>query len=236
VGRDGLRAGELCATIGQDLIELGRRGVIAALLALEKLSVEAEILLPVQLITQGEQPIVTAPATIPAVSRRYTLGVALGDYETNAGYRKIRDGVQSAAAEADAELILVGHHETRALEQAAAVKEMLARGIDALILVPINEYTLAPVAQRALQRGIPVVSLDQPMSGVEVTAYVGANNRDGGRLAARFLGGRLGGQGRVAAIYSDLYTARQRAQGLMEEVAAHFPNISSFISGAISRL
>ena len=226
LGRDGLRAGKLCATVGQDLGELGRRGVIAALQALQKLPIGAEILLPVQLIIEGDQPIVTVPATIPAVSRRYTLGVALGDYETNAGYREIRDGVQSAAAEAGVELILAGHHETQALEQAAAVKEMLNAGIDALILVPLNEYTLAPVAQRALQQGIPVVSMDQPMAVVEVTAHVGADNRGGGRLAARFLGQQMGGRGDVAVIYSDLYTARQRAQGFSEEIASSFPRMS----------
>ena len=226
LGRDGLRTGKLCATVGQDLGELGRRGVIAALQALQGRSMGAEILLPVQLITEGDQSIVTAPASMPAVGRRCTLGVALGDYETNAGYREIRDGVQRAAAEAGIELILVGHHETRALEQAAAVKEMLAAGIDALILVPLNEYTLASVAQRALQRGIPVVSMDQPMAGVEVTAHVGADNRGGGRLAARFLGHQLDGRGLVAVIYSDLYTARERAQGFSEEIAANFPHMS----------
>ena len=225
LGRAGLRAGKLCATVGQDLHELGRRGVIAALQALEGRPMGAEILLPVQLITEADQLILTDPATMPAVSRRYNLGVALGDYETNAGYREIRDGVQRAAAEAGVELNLVGHHETRALEQAAAVEAMLAAEVDALILVPLNEYTLSPVVQRALQRGIPVVTLDQQMGGAEVTAHVGADNREGGRLAARFLARRLGGRGRVGVVYSDLHTARQRAQGFEEEIGASFPDM-----------
>ena len=225
LGRAGLRADKLCATVGQDLNELGRRGVIAALQALEGRPMGAEILLPVQLITEDDQPVLTDPATMPAVRRRYTLGVALGDYETNAGYREIRDGVQRAAAEAGVELTLVGHHETQAQEQAAAVEAMITAKVDALILVPLNEYTLSPAAQRALQRGIPVVALDQQMGGVEVTAHVGADNRDGGRLAARFLAHRLGGRGRVGVIYSDLYTARQRAQGFEEEIVARFPDM-----------
>ena len=225
LGRAGLRAGKLCATVGQDLHELGRRGVIAALQALEGRPIGAEILLPVQLITEADQLILTDPAAMPAVSRRYNLGVALGDYETNAGYREIRDGVQRAAAEAGVELNLVGHHETRALEQAAAVEAMLAAEVDALILVPVNEYTLSPVVQRALQRGIPVVTLDQQMGGAEVTAHVGADNREGGRLAARFLARRLGGRGRVGVVYSDLHTARQRAQGFEEEIGASFPDM-----------
>ena len=140
-----------------------------------------------QLITEADRPIVTDPAPMPAVSRRYTLGVALGDYETNAGYRQIRDGVQRAAAEAGVELILVGHHETRAMEQAAAVEAMLASEVDALILVPLNEYTLSPVAQRAVQQGHTGRGARPADGGVEVTAHVGADNRDGGRLAARFL-------------------------------------------------
>ncbi len=226
LGRTGLRAGKLHATIGQDLNELGRRSVIAAVGALEGLPIEAEVLLPVQLITEADRPIVTEPAAMPPASRRYTLGVALGDYETNAGYRQIRDGVQMAAEEAGVELLLVGHHETRAIEQAAAVEEMLAAGVDALVLVPLNEYTLSPVAQRALEQGIPVVALDQQMAGVKVTAHVGADNRGGGRLAARFLGDRLGGRGRVGVIYSDLFTARQRAQGFEEEIAASFPDMA----------
>ncbi len=225
LGRAGLRAGKLCATVGQDLNELGRRGVIAALQALEGLPTGAEILLPVKLVTEDDQPIVTDPAIMPTASRRYTLGVGLGDYETNVGYREIRDGVQRAAAEAGVEVILVGHHETRALEQAAAVEAMLAADVDALILVPLNEYTLSPVVQRARQRGIPVVSLDQQIAGVGVTAHVGADNRAGGRLAARFLADRLGNRGRVGVIYSDLHTARQRAQGFNEEIAVGFPDM-----------
>ena len=225
LGRAGLRADKLGATVGQDLHELGRRGVITALQALEGRPMGAEILLPVQLITEADELILTDPATMPAVSRQYTLGVALGDYETNAGYREIRDGVQRAAAEAGVELNLVGHHETQALEQAAAVEAMLAAEVDALILVPLNEYTLSPVVQRALQRGMPVVALDQQMGGVEVTAHVSADNREGGRLAARFLAHRLGGQGRVGVIYSDLYTACQRAQGFEEEIGASFPDM-----------
>ena len=105
------------------------------------------------------------------------------------------------------------------------MEAMLAAEVDALILVPLNEYTLSPVVQRALQRGMPVVALDQQMSGVEITAHVGTDDRDGGRLAARFLAHRLGERGRVGVIYSDLYTARQHAQGFEEEIAARFPDI-----------
>jgi PAS domain S-box-containing protein len=224
-GRAGLRSGQLRATVGQDLVELGRGGVIAALQRLEGRPAEAEILLPVQLITRADQPIAIDPAAMPVPNRRYLLGVALGDYETNAGYREIRDGVQQAAAEAGVDLILVGHHETRALEQAEAVEAMLAARVDALVLVPLNEYTLSPLVQRAQQQGIPVVSLDQRMGGVEVSAHVGADNRGGGRLAARFLGNQLGGRGRVGVIYSDVYTARQRAQGFEEELSTSFPDM-----------
>ena len=62
-----------------------------------------------------------------------------------------------APAEAGAELVLVGHHETKAQEQAAAVEAMLAAEVNALILVPLNEYTLSPVVRRARERGIPVM-------------------------------------------------------------------------------
>jgi PAS domain S-box-containing protein len=225
-GRDGLASGSLAATVGQDLIELGRLSIIAALQALEGLPLGPEVLLHVQLITEFDQPTETQPTPTPEISRRYKIGVALGDYEMNAGYREIRDGVLAAAGEAGVDVVLVGHHETKVLEQAAAVEAMIAKTIDALIVVPLNEYTLSPVVQRALAHNIPVVSLDQQMAGVRTTAHVGADNREGGRLAARYLAEKLGGRGRIGVIYSDLYTARQRAQGFSEEIGAHFPEMS----------
>jgi len=200
--------------------------VIAALCALEGLPIGPETSVPVRLITSDAQDRTLAALGVPVVHRRYTLGVALGDFEVNAGYRAIRDGILQAAQEAGVDVSVIGHHETQSQEQAAAVEKMLSQGVDALILVPMNEYTLSPVAQQALDRGIPVISLDQQMAGVEATAYVGSDNLGGGRVAAAFIAERLGGTGRVGMISSDMFTARQRRQGFEEEMAASYPGIS----------
>jgi PAS domain S-box-containing protein len=225
-GLEGLRSGQLAATVAQHLVELGRRGVITALHSLEGLPIGQGTSVPVQLITTQMPDGAFEALEAPAVSRRYTLGVALGDFEVNAGYRAIKDGVLQAAQEAGVEVLLVGHHETQTLEQAAAVERMLEYGVDALVLIPLNEHTLSPVAQRALDAGTPVIELDQRMAGVEPTAHVGSDNLGGGRAAAEFVAEQLGGTGRVAVIYSDMFTARQRRQGFEEEMAARFPGIT----------
>jgi signal transduction histidine kinase/ABC-type sugar transport system substrate-binding protein/DNA-binding response OmpR family regulator len=225
-GLAGLHSGKIAATVAQHLAEIGRRGVIAALHALEDLPIGPETSVPVHLITPETEGVTVDALEVPKVSRRYTLGVALGDFEANVGYRDMRDGVLQAAEEAGIDVILTGHHETLAQEQAAAVEEMIERGVDGLVVIPLNEHTLSPVAQRALDSGIPVIALDQQMAEVEVTAHVSSDNLGGGRLAASLIGQRLGGKGRVAVIYSDMFTARQRKQGFVEEMAASFPGIS----------
>jgi len=103
---------------------------------------------------------------------------------------------------------VIGHHETQSQEQAAAVEKMLSK--EWMPICPMNEYTLSPVAQQALDRGIPVIPRSQ-MAGVR-RQPMWARYLGGRRVAAAFIAERLGGTaGRM--ISSDMFTARQRRQG-----------------------
>jgi ribose transport system substrate-binding protein len=96
---------------------------------------------------------------------------------------------------------MVSHHEVQAHEQAAAIEKMVEQGVDGLIVVPVSEAVAAPAVHRARARGLPVVTLDQHLADVPVTAHIASDNLAGGRLAASFVGQRLDGSGRAGIIY-----------------------------------
>lgn len=86
-------------------------------------------------------------------------------------------------------------------KQDADVDDLIARGIDVLLLTPLTAEALTPAAQRALDAGIPVITLDRAVD-IEVTQHIGADNKLIGRTAAEFIAETLfeGQGGRIIEI------------------------------------
>jgi ribose transport system substrate-binding protein len=94
----------------------------------------------------------------------------------------------------DAEVV-VTDGQGDAAKQSADVDDLIAQGVDVLLLTPLTAEELTPAAQRALDAGIPVITLDRSVNA-EVTQHIGADNKLIGRTAAQFVGETLlGGEG-----------------------------------------
>ena len=94
----------------------------------------------------------------------------------------------------DAEIIVTDAQGDEA-KQDSDVDDLIARGIDVLLLTPLSAEALTPAAERALDAGIPVITLDREVD-VEVTQHIGADNKLIGRTAAQFIAETLfGGEG-----------------------------------------
>jgi ribose transport system substrate-binding protein len=80
-------------------------------------------------------------------------------------------------------------------KQSADVDDLITQGVDVLLLTPLTADELTPAAQRALDAGIPVITLDRAVS-IDVTQHIGADNKLIGRAAAEFVSQTLlGGEG-----------------------------------------
>lgn len=86
-------------------------------------------------------------------------------------------------------------------KQDADVDDLIARGVDVLLLTPLTADALTPAAERALDAGIPVITLDRAVN-VAVTQHIGADNKLIGRTAAEFIAETLfnGEGGRIIEI------------------------------------
>ena len=100
----------------------------------------------------------------------------------------------------DAEIIVTDAAGDEA-KQDADVDDLIARGIDVLLLTPLSAEALTPAAERALDAGIPVITLDREVD-VEVTQHIGADNKLIGETAAQFIAETLfeGNGGKVIEI------------------------------------
>jgi len=107
-----------------------------------------------------------------------------------------------------------------AATQTGQVDDLIARGIDVLVLSPADAAALAAAADRAKAAGIKVIASDRNV-GTEVTTYIGADNVDTGLVAGQYAVKLLGGKGNVIELAGSLGASPtiDRAKGFRDAVA-----------------
>jgi D-xylose transport system substrate-binding protein len=63
-------------------------------------------------------------------------------------------------------------------------KQMLEKGIDALVIFPVNLNTSAAIIRAAHEKGVPTIAYESLIQNCELDYYISADNKKGGRLMA----------------------------------------------------
>lgn len=124
--------------------------------------------------------------------------------------------------------------------QVSLVEQMIARGVDAIVIAPADSEALVPVLKRAKEAGIVVINIDNKLdagtlkrAGVHIP-YVGPNNRKGARMVGERLAEELSRGDEVAILEGipTAFNAQQRLQGFTEAMNASGMEIVDVQSGA----
>ena len=134
------------------------------------------------------------------------------------------------------ELIINGiKDESDLTQQVSLIEQMIALGVDVIVLAPADSKALIPVVRRALNRGIVVVNIDNRLdaelladAGIYVP-FVGPDNREGARMVGDYLAATLNAGDEVAIIggISTAFNAQQRQLGFEQAMNAAGANIVS---------
>lgn len=110
-------------------------------------------------------------------------------------------GAQAAAKQFGVELLFVGPSaETEVDKQIDIVENLLTRGVDAIGISPCDGKALTATIDRAIAKGVPVVTVDSDAPKSKRLAYIGTDNEKGGELAGQQLAKLMGGKGKVLII------------------------------------
>jgi ribose transport system substrate-binding protein len=113
-------------------------------------------------------------------------------------------------------------------QQVQVVENFIGRQVRGIVLAPLDNRALVAPVEEAVGAGIPVVIIDSGLDTKELSSFIATNNREGGRIAARRLGGLLGGKGRVIllryAVGSN--STEEREAGFLEVMGREFPGIA----------
>jgi len=107
-----------------------------------------------------------------------------------------------------------------AARQMSIIEDFIVKGVDGVLMSPIGADALVPAVESLNQAKIPVATVDRKVNGGNVLVHVGADNVEGGRVAARYLIQKLGGQGNVIELEGTpgASPAIDRKKGFEEEL------------------
>ncbi|MFQ3659983.1 MAG: D-ribose ABC transporter substrate-binding protein [Anaerolineae bacterium] len=203
-----VRAGTLAATVAQQPALMGSLGVETAVKALNGETVETFI--PVSL----------------RIVQNITLGVSISRL-SNPFFISLVEGAQAVADEIGAELIVVDAADNPSTE-AANIEDLIAQGVDAILINPTDSDAVVPSVAAANAAGIPVFTIDRSANGGEIVSHIASDNVAGGALAAEYLCSALGGSGNVVELEGIPGTsaARDRGAGFNAYMAENCPGVT----------
>jgi ribose transport system substrate-binding protein len=89
------------------------------------------------------------------------------------------------------------------------ITDCVVRGVDAILVVPIDDPAVAEAVKAAQDAGVPVVAFHEPLQGTDVTAYVGTDVCQKGSQLADWLIANVPTESRVIALGDEGTHGRQ---------------------------
>jgi ribose transport system substrate-binding protein len=139
------------------------------------------------------------------------------------------EGAQAAADAAGVKLTIVSE-EFSPQTGAEQLDSCVARGVDGILLWPLDDNSYLPGLLKAEQEGIPVVAIDTT-TGEEsmalIESFVGADKYDQGKISAQQLEKALGGEGGIVILAGQAGNGTEiaRTGGFMDELEATGSNL-----------
>lgn len=170
----------------------------------------------------------TAAAAGNATAKRPVVAV-IPKGTTHEFWKTVHAGAVKAGREEDAEIIWQGPaKEDDRKGQIEVVQNFTGRGIDAMVLAPLDETALARPVEAAAKRGIKVVVIDSDLKSKSMSSFVATDNFAAGRLAAKRMSEILpqGGKVVVMRYLEGSASNSNRENGFLEGLREFAPKCS----------
>ncbi len=84
--------------------------------------------------------------------------------------------------------LLVSDGQNKTPKQTADVEAAIIKGVDGIIISPIDAVAMAPALQQAVDAKVPVITIDRRVEGVPgIVAHIGADNVKGGEAQGNLI-------------------------------------------------
>jgi len=169
----------------------------------------------------------TLAVTAPAMAKEYTIATVV----KIAGiqwFNRMEEGVKKFAADTGNNAFQVGPAQADPQQQVALIEDMIAKGVDALAVIPMSPESVEPVLKRAREAGITVITHEaasEKNTSYDLEAF---RNTDFGVNLMKHMAKCMGETGEYAVFVGSLtsQTHNQWVDGAIAYQKANYPNMT----------
>ncbi len=139
----------------------------------------------------------------------------------------VKAGAEQAGKELGVKIVWQGTaKETEIEQQINIVQDMINRGVSAIVLAASDANALVGIVETAVNKGIPVITIDSGVNSDKPLSFVATDNVAGAKIAADTLAKLIGEEGEVGLIpfVAGAATSEMRERGFKEGISK-YPNI-----------
>jgi LacI family transcriptional regulator len=154
-----------------------------------------------------------------------TIGVLSATVE-NVFFKEVYRGIRQAASELAELGVSLNYKEVAKFsvrEQLRCIDDMLAEGIDALAINPINDDRIRKRLLETAEFELPIITFNSDIKGIRRLAYIGCDYQRTGRIAAALLAFVTRNKAEIAVVTGSFSSLghSMRVDGFRKELGAH---------------
>ena len=169
-----------------------------------------------------------------AAERPYNVAVIIKATDSDF-WQYVLVGARNYAAENPEDVRITEHgppSEADISQQVTILEDVIASGVDAIVIASTSSDASVPAIERAVEMGIPVITIDNRVNTDAVSSHLATDNRVGGAMAADkmveewdTLGIAPSGKVAVVSAMAGVQTAIDRDSGFMDRMKKLAPDV-----------
>lgn len=155
---------------------------------------------------------------VGAETTTYTIGFAVSTLE-NPFFVTMKDAAEAKAAELGVDLMVLDAQDN-AETQSSQIEDFITRGVDLLIINPVDSDAVGTSVVACNEANIPVITVTRASNSGTVVEHLDIDNKEAAKLDAEQLIKDLGGKGKVAILegIAGSSSAIDREEGFMTAI------------------
>jgi len=136
------------------------------------------------------------------------------------------NGFEAAGALYGVKTVYGGTTEYDVNAAVTALDQIIAKKPAGIAVTAMDAKAYEPSINKAIEQGIPVITFDSDSPMSKRISFIGTQNYSAGVTAARYIGEKLGGKGKVAALTTLAQNnIKERTDGFQDTIKSEFPGI-----------
>ncbi len=174
-----------------------------------------------------------------AKGEKYVVGVTLMSLR-HPFFQEMKEGMDKLEKERDDLIIRLTDADFDAGIQSNQIDDFIQQKVSGIVITPCDSKALGPSVQKAINAGIPVVTVDVAAEGADVVTHVASDNVRGGEIAAGLMLGALENRGIKEGVvvivdHTGVTSTAQRNEGFTKVMNKELPNIRLEVFDAVGQ-